>query len=168
MEYSNIDDPSLLEAYKSGIYDAMLNLLGDSNLKITGVSETLEEVKKFLRQSSFSAELILIDNHGNHIKTISEQEILAEQWIDKNIAKSKYTQLIFMIPKDNDRKKLSAIAHDFLKLKFNDCNYIFVEHTDTNIFHYHMIVEKDLHGDLLEEIKSDFITICLKHEAKLL
>lgn len=167
-EYANINDAALLEAYRSGIYDAMLSILGDSNLKITGTSQTVEDVKKFLRQMSFSGELILNDNNGNQIKTVAEQEAVAECWVSENIDKTKYTQLVLMIPKDNDSKKLSAIVHDFLNEQFKECSYMFVEHTDTDIFHYHVIVEKDLHGDLLEKIKSDFIAVCMKHEARLL
>lgn len=168
IDYHNNKDATLLEAYRSGIYDATVNFIGESNLKVTGTSETIEEVKKFLRQTSFNGELHLKDSNDDSIKTVSGQELLVDNWFKRNSNKSRYTQLVLMIPKDNDRNKLSKIVHDFFQQKFNNSNYVYVEHTDTDIFHYHVIVENIFNDDLLLKLRSDFIVLCIEHGAKLL
>jgi len=167
IDYIRSSEAHLVEAYQSGVYDAMMNFLGESSLKITGISETVDEVKKFFRQVSFNSELVLQDNHGNVIKTGAEQEQVAERWLQENTNQAKYTKFILMIPTDNDRNKLTRIVHEFLKTQFSANNYIFVEHTDTEIFHYHVIVEKDLQGELLR-VRTDFIAVCMQHDAKIL
>lgn len=48
--------------------------------------------------------------------------------------------------KYNDKNIFSTIVCDILKRKFKDTNYAYVEHVDTNIFHYHAIVEAVFKG----------------------
>jgi len=168
IDYFGMEDPELLEAYQAGIYDATVNFVGEAHLNITGTSQTIEEVKKFLRQASFNAELVLHDHKGNLLQTVADQEFLAETWFQENYPEYQYTQLILMIPKDNNRAKLSKIAHDFFQRKFNDCKYAYVEHTDTDIYHYHVIIEKSFNGDTLIKLRSDFISICIENQARLL
>src|SRR3989338_6745685 len=97
VDYANTKNPELLEAYRSGLYDAAINFIGELHLKITGTTQTKEEVKKFFRQTSFNSELTFKDNNGSAIKTESEQKHLIEYWFERNLNKSRYTQFILMI-----------------------------------------------------------------------
>jgi hypothetical protein len=168
INYLNQTDKALLVAYKSGVYDATVSFLGESHLKITGISQTIEEVKKFLRQSSFNSELTLEENKGTSIRTPIDQEQLADNWLKENGDNPYYTHIILMIPRDNERKKLSNIVRDFLQRRFKNTNYAFVEHTDTNIFHYHVIVNEAFNDNALSKLQSDFISACIEYGAKVL
>jgi len=167
VDYFKKNDPSLLEAYKSGIYDASVNFISKEHLKITGTSQTIDDVKKFLRQASFNSELILKDNKGDLLKTMPDQERLADSWFKEKNNSPHYTQLILMIPNDNDRNKLSSIVQNFFLKTFCNSKYVYVEHTDTNIYHYHIIIDKSFEDDLLSKLRADFINACIEHNARL-
>src|SRR5438128_11768043 len=96
IRYSDSKDAALVEAYRAGIYDATVSFLGESHLRITGMCTTVQDLKKFLRQISFNAELDLYVHNTDLIRTVNDQELLAEYWFKR---KNEYTQLILMIPK---------------------------------------------------------------------
>lgn len=167
INYFDHHDNAIQDAYKSGIHDATINYIKETTLKITGKSQTLEEVKKCLRQVSYNSELSLKDNQGNAIKTPEDQELLADNWFKQN-PQSGYTQFVIMIPKDNNREKLAKIAQAFFSSELSNQNYIYVEHADTNIYHYHVIVQKSYNPDIEEKWRLAFIKLCIAHDAKLL
>jgi len=167
VDYFKENNSALLEAYQSGIYDASVNFISEGHLKTTGTSQTIDDVKKFLRQASFNGELTLKDNKGDLLETVPDQECLANSWFKEKNNSSYYTQLILMIPKDNDRNKLSRVVQVFFLKTFCHLKYAYVEHTDTEIYHYHVIIDKSFNDKLLSKLRKDFISICIEHDVKL-
>lgn len=165
-QYDALKDDALLEAYQSGIYDVVFAFLGESHFKVIGISETIDDLKKAFRQLSYAAELILYDNLNQTIQTVAEQEALAESWFEENAGQCFCTLLVCMIPNDNDGKKLAAILQVFLQRHFAGFRYVFVEHMDTDVVHYHIVVDSDVRA-VQKNLQGSFIAVAMEQGAKL-
>lgn len=165
INYATNNDAAISDAYRAGIYDAMINHVADQGVKITGTCQTKEEVEKNLHNISFNANLALTDNLNHSVQSIEDQKKLIEKWFSNNAPD--FTHFILMTPKDKAKNKLTQIVPEFFKSSFYDVNYIFVEHTDTDIVHYHAMVQKKLDNEIINIIKLSFIGLCIKYQVNL-
>ena len=146
IKYDQTTDPPLLQAYHDGFYDGVLTTLSKSVFKITGICDTHKSVKTFLENISFG-ETIFINEYGQYD---SESAPL-------------YTQLFLSTPRDKRREKFSEVVSKFLSKHFSKQHYFFAEHTDTDILHYHVLVQKHIEEKYLSELRSQFMNLCIEH-----
>lgn len=150
INYEDSANQELSQAYQDGIYDATLAFLSKSACKITGVCNSQKEVKQFCDNMSFGDSLSLIASG------------------EKDPASDLYTQLLLASPRDNRRELFATIVKEFLNQQFANKHYVFVEHTDTDILHYHVLVQQIIEEDELAKLRTDFINLCIEKEIKIL